>query len=72
MTVLARVSTFLKAQPCKRFCDGCITASIGESSRWATNDATRHLAKAGRTLGFVRSHDVCNVCGEVRLVIYAL
>jgi len=72
MTVISRVSTFLKAQPYKQFCDGCINISTGAPTICMTNDATRHLSKAGRVLGFVRSHDVCNICGEVRLVIYAV
>jgi len=72
MTLLTRVSAFIKAQPDKRFCDGCIKSETNAPSYEVVNEATRHLSKAGTNLGFFRSHDVCNICGEVRLVIYAL
>jgi len=45
MTVLARVSTFLKAQPYKRFCDGCIKASIGDPSLWTCSQDSKRSCR---------------------------
>ncbi len=69
MTVISRVSAFIKAQPGKRFCDACIKEGVDAPRRVSTNEATRRLSKRGVVLRFVRSEDVCDTCGERRLVI---
>ena len=71
MSFISRVSSFIKKQPGKHFCDGCLESRVGAPNTGVINDATRHLSKGGVVLGSKRFAGVCDVCGELRLVIYA-
>jgi len=50
MTVLSRVSAFIKTQPGKRFCDACIKNALAIPSRSMTNEATRRLASMTKAI----------------------
>ena len=72
MTVPARVTSFLKTQKPKAYCDACIAKALtlgAGSNRSMARNATSVLAQ---TKEFRRFEGSCSQCRQVRLVISAI
>jgi hypothetical protein len=67
-----RVSVFIKGQTDTAFCNECIHSVVGRGSYSAVNEVTRYLDRGGLVLGFERARAKCGLCGQTRLVIYAI
>jgi len=71
MSLVSRVSAYIKEQPGKHLCVMCIKLAMSGTNHRAIHDVARQLSKGGMVLGFERSEDTCDTCGKLRLVLYA-
>ena len=66
MTILNQVERLVLRLAPEAVCDDCIAERLGLSVRQHANHKTRELAGSN---GFVRSKQVCSLCGATKLVI---
>jgi hypothetical protein len=66
MTILNDVERLVMRLAPEPVCDDCIAERLALSVRQHANHKTRELAGSN---GFVRSKDICSLCGATKLVI---